>query len=276
MRKDRAWVRPLVFVAGTFAMSWALWVAAGSAGPSEAHLKIFLFEFHISWNSLLVLLGNAAPAISAIVMAIEEDSLGNLIRKFRLPRASHPLFYYAFAVLGPTSANLVMLLIAEHFDVSAISRLRLPYLLHYVATNILLAPLWEELGWRGYLFPKMERQIGVRLASLGTGCIWAVWHFALYYWVGQFGVISFLINFITLVAIGITLAVLCSATGYSLILPILFHTFWNASTQWVIQLRSSYGILAVGTQAAAAWILALAVLRTVGANSGGIPARRIR
>ncbi len=200
----------------------------------------------------------------AMVIAFEELSLGNLIHKFRLPKTSHPLFCYMFAILAPIAANLLMLLVAEQFDASVILRLHFPSFFRYLATNILLAPLWEELGWRGYFLPMVEARLGLGQASVVTGVVWAAWHFALYHWAGQVGMISFLINFTTIVAGGITLAVLCSTTGYSLLLPILFHVFWNASTQWVLQLGSSYGMLAVGGQAGAAWILALLAWRTMG------------
>lgn len=49
--------------------------------------------------------------------------------------------------------------------------------------GILLAPfinlipcLGEELGWRGYLLPKLMKRFSPRMAVLITGVIWGVWH----------------------------------------------------------------------------------------------------
>jgi uncharacterized protein len=37
--------------------------------------------------------------------------------------------------------------------------------------------LGEEIGWRGFLFPRLVRQSGFPWACLINGCIWAVWHY---------------------------------------------------------------------------------------------------
>jgi membrane protease YdiL (CAAX protease family) len=37
--------------------------------------------------------------------------------------------------------------------------------------------LGEEIGWRGFLFPALFRQIGPAGAILISGCIWAFWHY---------------------------------------------------------------------------------------------------
>jgi len=37
--------------------------------------------------------------------------------------------------------------------------------------------LGEEIGWRGFLFPRLVRQTGLTRGCLLTGCVWAVWHY---------------------------------------------------------------------------------------------------
>jgi membrane protease YdiL (CAAX protease family) len=37
--------------------------------------------------------------------------------------------------------------------------------------------LGEEIGWRGFLLPRLVRQTGFSWGCLLSGCIWAVWHF---------------------------------------------------------------------------------------------------
>ena len=37
--------------------------------------------------------------------------------------------------------------------------------------------LGEEIGWRGFLLPRLVERIGFGWASLVTGLIWAVWHY---------------------------------------------------------------------------------------------------
>jgi membrane protease YdiL (CAAX protease family) len=37
--------------------------------------------------------------------------------------------------------------------------------------------LGEEIGWRGFLLPRLVQQFGFTLGCLVSGCIWAVWHY---------------------------------------------------------------------------------------------------
>jgi membrane protease YdiL (CAAX protease family) len=41
----------------------------------------------------------------------------------------------------------------------------------------MIASLGEELGWRGFLFPRLYTLMGFTKASFITGAIWSVWHF---------------------------------------------------------------------------------------------------
>ena len=37
--------------------------------------------------------------------------------------------------------------------------------------------LGEEIGWRGFLLPRLVQQFGFTIGCLISGCIWAVWHY---------------------------------------------------------------------------------------------------
>ena len=42
--------------------------------------------------------------------------------------------------------------------------------------------LGEELGWRGFLFPRLQQRFGFHGACLISGSIWAVWHYPEILW----------------------------------------------------------------------------------------------
>jgi len=41
----------------------------------------------------------------------------------------------------------------------------------------MIGSLGEELGWRGFLLPRLHSLMGFTNASLATGLIWSIWHF---------------------------------------------------------------------------------------------------
>ena len=56
-----------------------------------------------------------------------------------------------------------------------LGRLMPTYLITLVA-GIILGPLWEEPGWRGFALPRLQRQYGPLAGTLVLGFLWALWH----------------------------------------------------------------------------------------------------
>lgn len=53
----------------------------------------------------------------------------------------------------------------------------LPLLLTVGMLSGLTWALGEEMGWRGFLFPRLMESLGFKRACLASGAIWAVWHY---------------------------------------------------------------------------------------------------
>ena len=96
--------------------------------------------------------------------------------------------YYAAAVIFPVLLPLISGLILHLFIVKSGSigdsafcdngMLTAALLLTAPATGLAMAAhgFGEELGWRGYLTPKLEELMPTPLAIVVTGIIWALWH----------------------------------------------------------------------------------------------------
>ena len=89
-------------------------------------------------------------------------------------------------------------------------------------------PLGEEVGWRGFLEPRMLKRYPPLAASLMIGVIWSIWNFPLYLerW------FSSPATFVTF-----TLNTMC----YSVIMTVLWG-FTRASVFWAIMLHWSVNI----------------------------------
>ena len=260
MESSGAWKRSAIIYCGlVFVVSWSLWIVAGKAGDATTQVSFLFLHLDLSQKSALVMLGNVVPGIVAMIMKLLNDE--RPLRSFlvRLGPPKSPRLLYVFAVVAPVAVNLTMFLVQEGLTLSAFAGLRFGDFVRLFFVNILFAPLWEEIGWRGYLLPMLSKQIGLGRAALTVGLIWGGWHFVLYHSVLGVSVYSYVISFGVIVAMAVVLAVLYSASN-TLLLPILFHTSWNAATNWVIGVEPRYDVgpimlqaVGVGVLAAFAW-----------------------
>jgi uncharacterized protein len=57
--------------------------------------------------------------------------------------------------------------------------LGLPVFATFGIVRSIASALGEEIGWRGFLLPRLTGKFGWRIGCLISGCIWAVWHYPL-------------------------------------------------------------------------------------------------
>lgn len=85
----------------------------------------------------------------------------------------------------------------------------------------------EEIGWRGYLLPVLNKSNTMFLSSLYTGLLWGIWHFFKISSVGLGGYVLFIP---CIVIFGIIMGYIYNKSNRSLVDMILFHCFINFST----------------------------------------------
>src|SRR5947209_15237494 len=88
--------------------------------------------------------------------------------------------------------------------------------------------LFEEIGWRGYALPRLQRRLGPLTASVVLGVIWAGMHLPLWL-LPDFGFAdqSIPLYVVQVVGISVVLAWLYNATGCSLLLTGIAHAALN-------------------------------------------------
>ncbi len=220
----------LTYFSLCFALAWAVWIPLGMYAPQ---------------NYFLILIGAFAPTISAIlVTGCNEGKKGvrKLLSTLLLWRVK--ISNYLIAVFGLLSIVLLAIAINSlFFNGSWITTTVLaerfglpeddPVLFFLLTPLVFLAtfiggPIAEELGWRGYAQPRLQKQIGPEISGFVIGLTWSLWHLPLFYFFPNAVAELPLGYYIPMVsAFGIFFAWLYNRAKGSVLLCIIFHTGVN-------------------------------------------------
>jgi uncharacterized protein len=123
-----------------------------------------------------VVLGFFAPAIFAIALSALEgrDARRELWKPLTRWRV-HPGWYAA--ALGLSCAIFfAMRALAAAFGGSELGPWLYPPAEAQQLAALLIIPFTEQIPWRGYVYPRLQRLHGAQLASLITGFCWGLFH----------------------------------------------------------------------------------------------------
>src|SRR5262249_52236122 len=101
-----------------------------------------------------------------------------------------------------------------------------------------VAPLWEEVGWRGFALPRLQRLRGPLVGTVILGALWGFWHLPFF-----FGLLSHtrpdasfvsrssaLVGFtIGLIGLSVVVTWVLNNCGGSTLMAILAHTAFDTS-----------------------------------------------
>jgi membrane protease YdiL (CAAX protease family) len=156
--------------------------------------------------------------------------------------------WWIFVVLYLAPANLIGLYLISG-NVPDLSNIPFLNVIPLMFVFFVTAGLGEELGWRGYLLPRLQSRYNALYASLITGLLWALWHsvlflvdfpgFPYFNWTTQHGFITAMFFFIIyLMSWSILYTWVYNNTNGSLLLSCVFH----ATEVWVNSLMLANGI----------------------------------
>jgi membrane protease YdiL (CAAX protease family) len=158
----------------------------------------FLLSFVFTWGYFwliwaplglpdsLIALGGFGPSVSAfLVLAITSGKPGVLRLLRSIVHWRVGVQWYLVALLGVPVLNLLAFLVVPGSladFVAPDSRLPLLYLSEMaICLTIGIAPLWEEIGWRGFAQPRIQRLHGPVVGSLILGVLWGLWHLPFFF-----------------------------------------------------------------------------------------------
>jgi membrane protease YdiL (CAAX protease family) len=180
-RQERsAVVRTLRFFALTFLITWGTGMIVVLSNHSElvngARRVQHPFPLPFPVAIIFVIIGGWGPGLAAMISTAWDSGRAGLRELFGQFRRwnIHPA-WFAIALLGPAALGLIALMVTvlaggvtpQHWFLVPSPRL----------FGLAVGPWGEELGWRGYAQPQLQKKIGAFCASLVVGTIWSVWHY---------------------------------------------------------------------------------------------------
>ena len=208
----------------TFAISWSLWLPQALYSQGDTNMQIPL------WG-----LGSFGPTIAGIIILYLLSGTGGLKELWsRLRDWESPVKWYGFILFFPAAMIMVAFLL-NHILGRSILALILMESLPMIIPTFLLAlflggPLNEELGWRGFLLPRLLTTKEPFTASMILGVIWALWHIPLFWIAGasQEGIpVSWVL--LQIMALSVIFTWVYRRTRGSLLVALLFHAALNTT-----------------------------------------------
>ena len=223
----------LIFFLLAYGITWGLSVLA-----TEHTLPFDRPPLLMNLSSILLHYG---PALAAIIM-VGAAGGRHAIKTFlgRLGQWRAGLRWYLFVFLFPLLVRLVTIgidvlmggQVPPFFSAGIVPEGNPVLLLPVVFLAVFFqAGLAEEIGWRGYALPGLQKRYSALTSSLILGVIWTFWH----YHPENFSTIWPLTFYYLIFVISLTIIMtwIYNNTQGSLILAVLFHTVSNIS-DWII------------------------------------------
>lgn len=172
----------------------------------------------------LFYLATYGPAIAALIIVLYKTGFKGTKRFLsRLLMWRAPAVWYLFLILVVPApfyigAAIKGLPLAEMFPVSSLGAYLVALFLFAIKGPV------EEIGWRGFALPLLQRKMSPLWAGLLIGIIWGFWHLPAFLLSGTpQSAWSFSDFFIGTIALSIIATALYNASRGSILLPALFH-----------------------------------------------------
>jgi membrane protease YdiL (CAAX protease family) len=193
------------YVIVAFAFTWALL-------PLVAVSVVF---------GLLALFG---PALGAIVVTRADGTWPEL--RARITDWRHPLPTYAIAFVLPFVVAAGALVVYVLTTGSA------PGLGTISAIEVVIFGLviGEEIGWRGFLQPRLREHMGLVAAGLVTGVVWTLWHAPMYLLAGPSGFAAFALFAWWVIPLAVVMGAVAEHSRSSVIVATVMHGAANIAT----------------------------------------------
>jgi membrane protease YdiL (CAAX protease family) len=209
-----------------FALTWPIDLANSGALPFQVPFIVYIFLGY----------GFGIAALLMTGLTLGKEGVLALLKRFLIWRVGWKWYLVAFllyplimvsavllnAVLTHTALDFSQVFAHKIFGPSVnLLVFILPFFLVDAISN------GEEIGWRGYVLPRLQVKHSALVSSLIVGVIWGFWHFPKFLAAGNNS--SFTLFMVKTMADAILYTWLFNNTKGSLLLTTLFHASGNTA-----------------------------------------------
>ena len=216
-----SWVPAITFVAACYAVTWLAWAGFHSAAATGKMWAFWAFLIITVWSPTFI-----ALAIATLFGGL--SGVQTLLRRlFRLPSSAWS--WYIAAIVLPSLSVLVATLLARSLHQGA-PLIAMEALLPAMVIQLGTGALGEELGWRGFLLPLLQRKASPVTSALIMSVLWSLWHSPSFFFPGLPQVFISPLAFLAMVtAFGVFLSLIFNKTRGHVFGTVLAHFVLNAS-----------------------------------------------
>ncbi|UCH59643.1 MAG: CPBP family intramembrane metalloprotease [Anaerolineales bacterium] len=231
--KNLSWIKRnslVLYFILAYAISWSLMIPVALVAQG-------LVKWQVPYA--LYYLASFGPMVAALLItAIAEGATGvrRLLGRLLIWRVGAG--HLAFTLLAPFALFILAVLLNRLVlgswpDVSLLGKADyLPYLgpLGVFGVWLLTYGLGEEVGWRGFALPRLQRNHTAGNATLILAALWACWHLPAIFFRDTYvdlGVLAFPMLFVSIIFATAVFTWLYNSTGGSLLMVVLFHAIFN-------------------------------------------------
>ena len=211
----------ITFFVLTYVITWAI----------ESPLVFLTDSVTATQGLVLVILASNVPSAVAIVLTavvLGRGALRKLLGRLLIWRVSP--FWYLVVFLGPVALTGGVVLLNALMGGPALSLVMtlVGAAIFFAFSVVPGSALGEEIGWRGYVLPRLQSRMSALSAALLIAPIWALWHLPLWL-TGEPGRTPTLYTgfLVSAFALSIISTWVYNSTGGSLLMVVLAHATVN-------------------------------------------------
>lgn len=208
-----------LFLLAMYGVSWTLWFLLRPAAAQGQVWAVLGWLFPVVWS----------PTVVALILTLFGKGVTGVKQELRIRLSYRPGSgrWYMLAGVTPVLATAAAVVIARWAGDGApfVASAVLPMIL---VMQVMTGAVGEELGWRAFLLPRLERRFGDLTAAWVMGLLWALWHLPAFSFPGMpHQAMPLVSNLVFTALFGVFLAFVFSRAGGSVLATILAHLVMN-------------------------------------------------